>query len=119
MGASFVAAGRVGRAPANASKAHQVFADFVALIFRNLRPRIKRPAIFTDDALRRLGMPVMAILGGKDVIFDSAVMQRRLERLLPHAEIRCIPEAGHFIPGQTAPILEFLSHTGCAQSSVG
>jgi pimeloyl-ACP methyl ester carboxylesterase len=54
----------LGRTPANASKAHQVFADFVALIFGNLRPRTKRPAIFTDDALRRLGMPVMAILGG-------------------------------------------------------
>ena len=92
----------LGRTPANASKAHQVFADFVALIFRNLRPRTKRPAIFINDALKRLGMPMMAILGGKDVIFDSAAIKQRLERLLPQAEIRCIPEAGHFIPGQTA-----------------
>jgi pimeloyl-ACP methyl ester carboxylesterase len=98
----------LGRMPANASKAHQAFADFVALIFRNLRPRTKRPTLFTDDALRRLGMPVLAILGGKDVIFDSAAIKQRLERLLPEADIRTIPEAGHLIPGQTAPILEFL-----------
>lgn len=109
----------IGRTPANASRAHQVFADFIALIFRNLRPRTSRPSIFTDDALKRLAMPVMAILGGKDAIFDSAAIQQRLERLLPQAEIRCIPEAGHFIPGQTAPILEFLSHAGSAQSVVG
>ena len=54
-------------------------------------------------------MPVMAILGGKDVIFDSVAIQERLEHLLPQAEIRYVPEAGHVIPGQTGPILEFLS----------
>jgi pimeloyl-ACP methyl ester carboxylesterase len=99
----------LGRTPANASKAHQVFADFIALIFRNLRPRTKRHPVFTDDALKRLTIPVMAILGGKDVILDSAAIKQRLERVLPHAEIRCVPEAGHFIPGQTTPVLEFLS----------
>jgi pimeloyl-ACP methyl ester carboxylesterase len=98
----------LGRTPANAPKAHQVFADFIALVFEHLRPRTKRHPIFSDDALKRLTMPVMAILGGKDVILDSAAIKQRLERVLPQAEIRYLPEAGHFIPGQTAPILEFL-----------
>jgi len=98
----------LGRTPANAPKAHQVFADFIALIFEHLRPRTKKHPIFSDDSLKRLKMPVMAILGGKDVILDSAAIKRRLERVLPDAEIRYLPEAGHFIPGQTAPILEFL-----------
>jgi pimeloyl-ACP methyl ester carboxylesterase len=101
----------LGRTPANASKAHQIFADFIALIFEHLRPRTKRHPIFSDDALKRLAsfqLPVMAILGGKDVILDSAAIKQRLERVLPHSEIRCLPNAGHFIPGQTAPILEFL-----------
>src|SRR5579862_2507485 len=98
----------VGRMPANASQAHQAFADFIALIFQHLRPRTERHPILRDDQLKRLNMPVMVILGGKDVVFDSAAIKERIERTLPHAEIRYIPEAGHFIPGQTAPILEFL-----------
>jgi pimeloyl-ACP methyl ester carboxylesterase len=98
----------LGRTPANAPKAHQVFADFIALIFEQLRPRTKRHPIFSDQALKRLTMPVMAILGGKDVILDSAAIKKRLERVLPQAEIRYLPEAGHFLPGQTTPILEFI-----------
>lgn len=53
-------------------------------------------------------MPVMAILGGQDVLIDSDDTRRRLDRNIPHAEVRYLPEAGHFIPGQTAAILEFL-----------
>ena len=68
---------------------------------------VKLP-IFSDQALQRLTMPVLAILGGKDVLLDSAETKERLERNVPHVEIRYHPEAGHFIPGQTAPILEFL-----------
>lgn len=109
-GARKVRAMILGRTPAGASKAHQQFADFIALIFQHLRPRTKRHPILTDEQLKQLTMPVLAILGGKDVIFDSAAIQRRLERTLANAEVRLIPEAGHFIPGQTAPIRDFLCH---------
>jgi len=64
--------------------------------------------IFGDDALKRLTMPVLAILGGKDVLLDSATTKRRLEHNLPRAEIRFLPEAGHLLREQTATILEFL-----------
>jgi pimeloyl-ACP methyl ester carboxylesterase len=101
----------IGRTPANASKAHQHFADFIALIFQHLRPRTKRHPILTDDQLTRLTMPVLAILGGKDMIFDSSAIQGRLKSALAHADIRFIPEAGHFIPAQTKPILDFLCRT--------
>jgi pimeloyl-ACP methyl ester carboxylesterase len=114
-GARRIRAMILGRTPANAPKAHQVFADFIALIFQHLRPRPKRHPIFSDDALKRLTMPtipMLAILGGKDVIFDSAAIKQRLERALPHAEIRYLAEAGHFIRGQTGPILEFLRRSG-------
>jgi pimeloyl-ACP methyl ester carboxylesterase len=98
----------IGRTPANASKAQQLFADFIALIFQHLRPRTERHPVLTDDQLKRLTMPVLAILGGRDVIFDSLAIQRRLEQTLPHAEIRFIPDAGHFIPRQTQAVLDFL-----------
>jgi len=98
----------LGRAPANPPPALQKFIEFVRLIHDNFRPRWVRLPIFSDDALKRLTMPVMAILGGQDVLIDSDDTQRRLDRNIPHAEVRFLPEAGHFIPGQTAAILEFL-----------
>ncbi len=98
----------LGRAPANPSPAVRFFMDFIALIHRNFRPRKVKFPIFSDEALKRLAMPTMAILGGRDVLLDSAATRKRLERNVPQAEIRYFPEAGHFIPGQTQPILEFL-----------
>ncbi len=98
----------LGRGPANPSPALQHLMSFVSLIHENLRPRMVKLPVFSDDALKRLTMPVLAILGGKDVLLDSAETKQRLERNVPHAEIRYFPEVGHFIPGQTATILEFL-----------
>jgi pimeloyl-ACP methyl ester carboxylesterase len=98
----------LGRAPGNPSPALKYFVDFMSLIHKTLRPRMVKLPTFSDQALQRLTMPVMAILGGKDVLIDSAETKERLERNIPHAAIRFDPEAGHFIPRQTAPILEFL-----------
>jgi pimeloyl-ACP methyl ester carboxylesterase len=98
----------LGRSPDNPPPALQYFMNFVSLIHQNFRRRMVKMPVFSDDALQRLTMPVMAILGGKDVLLNSAVSRRRLERKVPHAEIRYFPEVGHFIPGQTAAILEFL-----------
>src|SRR5580698_2811616 len=76
----------LGRAPADPSPAVQYFMKFQSLIHENLRPRMVKMPVFSDDALKRLTMPVMAILGGKDVLLDSAETSQRLERNLPHAE---------------------------------
>jgi pimeloyl-ACP methyl ester carboxylesterase len=99
----------LGRAPANPSPAVQYFMQFMSLIHKNFRPRMVRLPIFSDEALQRLTMPVLAILGAKDVLFDSAETKRRLERNVPHAQFHYYPEEGHYIRNQTAPILEFLS----------
>ena len=99
----------LGRAPARVPANVQAFVDFVSLIHENFCPRLVKMPIFSDDALRRLTMPVLAILGAKDVLLDSAETRQRLERNVPGADIRYYPEAGHFIPRQTMPILEFLS----------
>jgi pimeloyl-ACP methyl ester carboxylesterase len=98
----------LGRAPRNPSPALQYFMKFMSLIQENFRIRMLKLPIFSDEALRRLTMPVLAIVGGKDVLFDSAETKRRLERNVPQAEIRYLPEAGHLIPSQTGTILEFL-----------
>ncbi len=98
----------LGRGPANPSPALQAFMTFIALIHKNLRPRMVKFPIFSDDALGRLNMPVLVIAGGKDVLIDSAETKRRLEQNVPQAKIRYLPEAGHFIPAQREAVQEFL-----------
>lgn len=98
----------LGRAPAKSSAGIQEFVKFVVLIHENFRPRLVKMPIFSDDALKRLTMPVMAIVGGKDVLLDSAGTKARLERNVPQADIRYLPEAGHLLPRQTETIVEFL-----------
>jgi pimeloyl-ACP methyl ester carboxylesterase len=84
------------------------FIEFVSLIFENFHPRMDELPIFSDDALKRLTIPVVAIVGGKDELLDSAETRQRLELHVPHAEVHYLPEAGHLLRGQTTPILEFL-----------
>jgi len=106
----------LGRAPSNLSNlppSVKAFVDFIALIHANAKPRRAKLPVFSDETLRRLTMPLLAIVGAKDVLLDSADTKRRLEAFAAHAEVRYLPEAGHFIRGQTAVILDFLrSHVG-------
>lgn len=97
-----------GPAPANPSPAEMAVADFMALVFRHMRQRTGSFPTFSDDSLRKLTMPVMAILGGRDVFIDSRRVKRRLEKTLPNARLLFLPEARHSIVGQTQPILDFL-----------
>ena len=68
---------------------------------------VKLP-VFSDEAPRRLNMPVLAIVGGRDVLLDSAGTKRRLDRHASQAGVIFLPEAGHVIPGQTARVAAFL-----------
>ena len=98
----------LGKAPENPAPAMQFFMGFFALIHKHFRARMVKLPVFSDQALTRLTMPVMAIVGGKDVLFDSDDTRRRLERSAAHAQVRYLPDAGHLIPGQTQAILDFL-----------
>jgi pimeloyl-ACP methyl ester carboxylesterase len=97
-----------GRAPAQITPSQAQMRDFMVLIFKHFCPRIVKIPIFSDAALRRLTMPVFAIVGGKDVMLDSEETRDRLARIVPQADIRFLPDARHYIPGQTETILEFL-----------
>ena len=96
--------------PASAdSEDRRPYQDFMALVQRHFRARMERIPISTDTTLQQLKMAVLTILGGRDVILDSAETKHRLERNVPHAEIRYLPELGHAVIGVRATILEFLS----------
>jgi pimeloyl-ACP methyl ester carboxylesterase len=82
-------------------------AGFVQLIFRHFRPRREVP-VFDDDALRRLTMPVLAVVGGRDAMLDGPATARRLAAVVPHATVRLLADAGHLLPDQAGPVLDFL-----------
>ena len=102
---------RIGgpRPDGEASPALKAFVAFNASIHEHFRVRRERLPRFGDSALARLTMPVLAILGGKDVFIDSAGTRARLMAHVPQADVRYLPEAGHFLMGHTAEIDAFLA----------
>jgi pimeloyl-ACP methyl ester carboxylesterase len=90
------------------------YAPFMALVQRHFVPRRDRLPVFSDEALHRLAMPVLAILGAHDALLDSADTRRRLEACVPHAEIAWLPEGGHLLVGHAERIRDFLLRSGGA-----
>jgi pimeloyl-ACP methyl ester carboxylesterase len=82
--------------------------DFVQLVARHFRYRREPVPVVDDDALRRATMPFLVVLGARDALIDSRRTAERLSRLVPSATVRVVPEAGHLLPAQTEPIVEFL-----------
>jgi pimeloyl-ACP methyl ester carboxylesterase len=81
------------------------------LIQRSFRPRRGRLPLFPDEDLRRLTMPLLVIAGERDNLLDSPGTRRRLSRTVPGADVRLLPDAGHLLPAQTTPIMNFLETT--------
>jgi len=83
-------------------------AAFTMVIFKHFKPRMQAIPVFTDEQLRGLPMPVLAIVGERDVMIDSRQTARRLSEALPQATVNLLPDAGHLLPDQTGAIVEFL-----------
>lgn len=84
-------------------------AELMGLIGRNIRPRVVKIPRLSDAELGALRMPLLAIVGGRDVLFDSDDTRRRLEASAPHAEVVFLPEAPHAILSESERIFQFLS----------
>jgi pimeloyl-ACP methyl ester carboxylesterase len=95
--------------PADAPPAHKAFADFMALIGASFRPRTQPLPRFSDVALQSLDIPVLAVLGAKDALLDSFETRKRLAAHVPQADIRWLPDAGHFLVGHGGAIDAFLA----------
>jgi pimeloyl-ACP methyl ester carboxylesterase len=83
-------------------------AEYLTLMFTHFLPRRDRLPVFPDEVLRRLTMPVLVIVGGRDAMFDSSDTAERVKRTVPHATVTLLPDVAHAILGQTRPILDFL-----------
>jgi pimeloyl-ACP methyl ester carboxylesterase len=97
-----------GPASANPSPAQKAVSDFLAIIFKNMTPRRKSLPDFSDESLKKLTMPVLAILAGKDVFVDSHRARAKLQSNVPGATVNFLAHSYHSITNQTQPILEFL-----------
>ncbi len=66
---------------------------------RNYRmpPETRRlmPTMFSDEELRRLAIPVLLLIGDREVIYDPTKALARARRLIPHLEGDLIPECSH------------------------
>lgn len=97
-----------GAPPPSPSPEVVAYGEFMDLTFANFRPRTEVLPPFTDAELARLDMPLLAILGAKDVMIDSAGTRERLVRNVAKAEVTWLPEAGHLLIGHAAEIDGFL-----------
>jgi pimeloyl-ACP methyl ester carboxylesterase len=86
-----------------------VMAEFVLLIHKEFRARREVVPLLADAALAALTMPVLAIVGGRDALLDSAGTQRRLSQHAPGATVILLPEAGHLLPSQADHVARFLT----------
>ncbi len=97
-----------GPAPKDPPASARPFMALMGAINSAIRPRVVKIPTLPDAALAALPSPVLVIVGGRDVMIDSADTRRRLQRAKPDAEIVFLPDARHFIPGQAETILAFL-----------
>jgi pimeloyl-ACP methyl ester carboxylesterase len=97
-----------GPAPTDIPADLRPMTDLMEAIGRAIRPRVVTIPRLSDDELSRLAMPILAIVGGRDVLLDSRDTRARLKRAAPHAQVRFIADGHHFLPNQASPIMEFL-----------
>lgn len=74
---------------------------------------LPNPGLFSDEQLRSIRLPVLALIGGRSVIHDGRKAAARATALLPDARVELWPDATHAIAGESADavnarLLEFL-----------
>ncbi|WP_144638337.1 alpha/beta fold hydrolase [Bordetella genomosp. 13] len=100
-----------GPAPKVVPQEMQPLVELMKSIGRAAKPRVMRIPRLTDARLGELGMPILAILGGRDVLLDSRDTRDRLQRAVPCAEIQFIEAGYHFLPGQAPRVMDFLERS--------
>lgn len=74
---------------------------------QHFRPRMEPLPQVSDEALRGLTMPVLAVVGDRDHMFDSAATARRLAAA-PRVSVAVLAGVGHLLPRQTTRVGQFL-----------
>lgn len=109
-----------GPTPKQLPEAVQPLVKLMEGIGRAIKPRVIRIPQLTDAQLGSLDMPILTIIGGRDVILDSRDTRERLQRAVPQAEICFMEDGYHFLPGQAPRVMDFLERSiSSPQDDVG
>lgn len=100
-----------GPAPKVLPQEMQPLAELMKSVGLAAKPRVIRIPQLTDAQLRELSMPILTIIGERDVLLDSRDTRDRLQRTVPHAEIRFIEAGYHFLPDQAPHVMDFLERS--------
>jgi pimeloyl-ACP methyl ester carboxylesterase len=80
----------------------------------NLRSRVPFRPMFSDDEFASLKMPVLLLIGDREVLYDARSAIDRARRLIPHIVAEIVPNAGHMLSTDqpelvTSRIMRFLT----------
>ncbi|MCC0128310.1 alpha/beta fold hydrolase [Pseudomonas aeruginosa] len=100
-----------GPAPKVLPPEMQPLAELMEIVGRAVKPRVASIPQLTDAQLSELGMPILTIIGGRDVLLDSRHTRERLQRSAPQAEICFIEDGYHFLPDQAPRVMDFLERS--------
>jgi pimeloyl-ACP methyl ester carboxylesterase len=63
----------------------------------NLRSRIPFRPVFSDDEFKNLTLPILLLIGDKEVLYDAKSAIERVWQLIPNVESEIINNAGHML----------------------
>ena len=98
----------VGNQSATHSELGLKLAEFLAEIPRHFNPRLDKLPLFSDEQLSGIEAPVMAVVGGKDMMLDARMMRDRLASNIADLTLDFLPDARHFPGDRSGPIKAFL-----------
>jgi len=99
----------IGPAPGRPHPLDREIGSLALLISKHFRHRREPVPIFSDEDLKRLTMPLLAIVGARDALLDAHGTNRRLSEFAPGATVRVLPDCGHVVRGYSAMLAEFLA----------
>jgi pimeloyl-ACP methyl ester carboxylesterase len=105
----------MGFAAKDLSPEEDAFLKLFGLVQSGFVARMQMLPRFSDSALKTLTMPILAVLGGKDALFDSRDARRRFSVCTPQAEVVYLPEEGHALRDTTPEIKSFLNSHAAQQ----
>jgi len=88
----------------------RTFAEMMRAISQHTRPRLETLPLLSDAALGSIAVPLLVVLGGRDVLLDSNQTYARVRALLPHARVDYRPTARHHPGDFSTEVLQFLEH---------
>ncbi|GIM79495.1 carboxylesterase [Winogradskya consettensis] len=85
---------RAARLLNNATLKYDDVHALVGGLFR-FRRRLPMPGTFTDEELRRIETPTLALFGERSQMLDAGAVAARMRSLLPDVRTVVVPDAGH------------------------